>query len=116
MVYSPKLTFVANGNNSTGVGLTLGKTIRFGSLEFTADRFSNLSLYPVGNDLGVIFVGMVHSGPPFVHTMHKESSNKGDTTLGGVGSSRLPGPRWCNVVILIAPSPPHHHWRMLRRF
>jgi hypothetical protein len=45
---------------------------------------------------------MVHSGPPFVHTMHKESTNDGDTALGGGGSSRLPGPRGCNVVTLIA--------------
>jgi hypothetical protein len=44
MVYSPKLTFVTNGNNSIDVGLALGKTIRFGSLKFTADCFSNLSL------------------------------------------------------------------------
>jgi hypothetical protein len=116
MVYSPKLTFISNGNNLTDVGLTLGKTIRFGSLEFTADHFSNLSLYPVGNDSGAVFVGMVHSGLSFVHTMHKESSNEGDTALGRGGSSRLPGPRGCNVVVLIAPSPPHHCWRTLRRF
>jgi hypothetical protein len=44
MVQSPKLTFVANGNNLTGVGLTLGETICFGSSEFTVDRFVNKSL------------------------------------------------------------------------
>jgi hypothetical protein len=44
MVQSPKLTFVANGNNLTGVGLTLGETICFGSLEFTVDHFVNESL------------------------------------------------------------------------
>jgi hypothetical protein len=118
MVYSPKLTFVANNNNSIGVGLTLGKTIRFGSLKFIADRFSNLSLYLEGNHSGVVFVGMVHSGLSFVHTMNKESSNDGDTALGGGvgGSSRLPGPRGCNVVTLIALSPPHRRRRTLRRF
>jgi hypothetical protein len=42
-----------------------------------------LSLYPEGNDSDVVFIGMVHSGPPFVHTMHKESSNEGDAALGG---------------------------------
>jgi hypothetical protein len=107
MVYSPKLTFVANNNNSIGVGLTLGKTI------------SNLSLYLEGNHSGVVFVGMVHSGLSFVHTMNKESSNEGDTALGGGGvggSSRLPGPRGCNVVTLIALSPPHRRRRTLRRF
>jgi hypothetical protein len=91
MVYSPKLTFVANNNNSIGVGLTLGKTIRFGSLKFIADRFSNLSLYLEGNHSGVVFVGMVHSGLSFVHTMNKESSNEGDTALGG-GELQTPRP------------------------
>jgi hypothetical protein len=50
MVYSPKLTFIANINNLTNVGLTLGETICFGSFEFTADRFGNLSLSLEGND------------------------------------------------------------------
>jgi hypothetical protein len=60
MVHPLKLTFVANNNNLTGVGLTLGETICIGSLEFTADCFSNMSLSLEGNDLGAIFVGMVH--------------------------------------------------------
>jgi hypothetical protein len=38
MVYSPKLSFVANGSNLTGIGLALGKTICFYSLEFTIDH------------------------------------------------------------------------------
>jgi hypothetical protein len=44
MVYSPKLTSIANHNNPIGVGLAPGETIFFGSLEFTADRFGRLSL------------------------------------------------------------------------
>jgi hypothetical protein len=48
MVYSSKLSFVANSNNPTGVGLAPAKTICFGSLEFTADRFGHLSLSPHG--------------------------------------------------------------------
>jgi hypothetical protein len=35
MVYSPKLSFVANDNNPTGVGLAPGETIHFDSLKFT---------------------------------------------------------------------------------
>jgi hypothetical protein len=57
MVYSLKLTFIANGNNWTGVGLFPSETIWFGSLEFTVDRFSNLSLSPEGNDSGIVFIG-----------------------------------------------------------
>jgi hypothetical protein len=34
MVYLLKLTFVANGNNLTSIGLTPDETICFGSLEF----------------------------------------------------------------------------------
>jgi hypothetical protein len=44
MVPSLKLSFVANGDNSTGVGLDPGHTIHFGSLEFTTDRLIRLSL------------------------------------------------------------------------
>jgi hypothetical protein len=35
MVYSLKLSFMANGSNPTGVGLTSGETIFFSNLEFT---------------------------------------------------------------------------------
>jgi hypothetical protein len=50
MVISPKLSFFANSNNPTGVGLTLGETIRFASLEFTIDRLGRLSLSPEEGD------------------------------------------------------------------
>jgi hypothetical protein len=62
MIHSPKLIVVANGEHQTGVGFTLGETIRFEGLEFIADRFSSLSLSPEGKDLSVVFMGMVHSG------------------------------------------------------
>jgi hypothetical protein len=48
MVYSPILTFVANGNNPTGVEFTPTKTICYGSLKFTTDRFGNMSLFSRG--------------------------------------------------------------------
>jgi hypothetical protein len=113
MIYSPKLTFVANGNNSTDVELAPDETIWFESLLFTTDRFGNLSLSPEGNDSGVIVVGMVHSGPPFVPIIHEESSNEGNAASGGGGSSKLLDPRWCNMVTPIAPSPPRHRQRTL---
>jgi hypothetical protein len=105
MVISPKFSFVANSNNPTGVGLTLSETIRFASLEFTVDRLGRLSLSPEEGDSGAIFIGMVHSGLPSLHTALKNSSDEGGTALGARGSSGSPGPRECNVVILIVPIP-----------
>jgi hypothetical protein len=90
MVYSLKLTFVANGNNSTSVELTPGETIWFGSLEFTIDHFSNLSLSLKGNDSGVVFIGMVHSGPPSMHTIHEVSFDEGDAASGSGGELQTP--------------------------
>jgi hypothetical protein len=46
MVPSPKLLFITNNNNPTDIGLALGSTIHFDSLEFTADRLGHLSLSP----------------------------------------------------------------------
>jgi hypothetical protein len=54
MVPSLKLSFVANGNNPTGVGLTPGGTIHFGSLDSTIDRHGRLSLSPQGWDANAI--------------------------------------------------------------
>jgi hypothetical protein len=64
IVYSSKLSFVANGNNSIDFSLALGETICFSSLEFTADYFKRLSLSPEEDNSGAIFIGMVHSGSP----------------------------------------------------
>jgi hypothetical protein len=103
MVYSLKLAFVANDNNLTSVGLIPGETICFGSLEFIADHFDNLSFSPEMNDSGVVFVGMVQNRSPFVHTILEKSSNEGDTALVEGGSSGFPDPRGCNVVTPTAP-------------
>jgi hypothetical protein len=69
MVYSLKLTFIANRNNLTDVGLVPGETICFSSLEFTANCFGHLNLSLEGDDLGFIFIGMMHSGSPSLHTI-----------------------------------------------
>jgi hypothetical protein len=76
MVYSPKLSCGANGSNSIGIGLSPGETILFDSLEFTTERLGRLSLSPMEGDSGTIFIVMVHSGSPSLHTTVEDSSNK----------------------------------------
>jgi hypothetical protein len=97
MVPSPKLSFIANGNNLTGIGLTLGSTNRFGSMEFTA-CLGHQSLSPYEWDSSAIFIGMVNSGSPSLHTALEESFGKDGATSGVRGSSGSPGPQGCNVV------------------
>jgi hypothetical protein len=92
MVPPQKVSFVANGNNPANIGLTLGSTIYFGSLEFTTDHLGRLSLSPMEGDSSAIFVGMVHSGMPSLHTTLEETSDKDGATLGTRGSSESPGP------------------------
>jgi hypothetical protein len=103
MVYSLKLTFVANGNNPTDVGLAPGKKIYFESLEFIIDRFDRLILSPEGEDSDAVFVGMVHNGWPSLYNTLKEFSDEGNTTSSEVESSGLPVTRGCNVVTPIIP-------------
>jgi hypothetical protein len=93
LVHSPKPTLVANGSNLAGVGFTVGETICFGSLEFITVRIGNLSLSPEENDSGAVFIGMVHSRSPSLHTIIMESFDEGDTASGGWGSSSFPGPQ-----------------------
>jgi hypothetical protein len=103
MVYSLKLTIVANGNNPTNVGLTSGETICFGSLEFIIDRFGNPSLSLKGNDSDAMFVGMLHRGSSSLCTILEESSDKGDTTSAGGGGLRFLVLRGYNVVTTTIP-------------
>jgi hypothetical protein len=103
IVYSLKLSFIANGNNLTIVGLTPGETIRFGSLEFTIDCLGHQSLSSEESDSVAIFVGMVHNGPLSLHTTLKDSSSEGGATSCAGGSSKSPGHRGCNVVTLTVP-------------
>jgi hypothetical protein len=91
MVPSLKLCFLANINNPTSLGLALGRTIDFGSLEFTADCLGRLSLSPQEGDSSTIFIGMVHSRTPSLHTTLEETFDEDSATSGTEGSSRSPG-------------------------
>jgi hypothetical protein len=102
MVYSPKLSFVANGNNLTGGGLAASETICFGSLEFIVDTLSRLSLSFEESDSGAIFVGMVHSGSPSLDTTLEVSSGEG-SAISSAGGTPNPQPRGCNVVTPTVP-------------
>jgi hypothetical protein len=103
MVHSLRLTIVTDDNHQVGIGFTLGETRHFGSLEFIADHFSNLSLSPEWNDSGAAFVGMAHSGSPSLHTIFKESADEDDTTSSGGGNSGFPISRGCNMLTLTIP-------------
>jgi hypothetical protein len=80
MVYSLKLSRIANCNNPISVSLARSETICFDSLEFTTERFGHLSLPLEGGDSGIVFIGMVLSGLPSLHTI-PESADEGDAAL-----------------------------------
>jgi hypothetical protein len=86
MFPSPKLSFFANGNNSTDVGLTLGETIRFGSSEFTADCLDSLSLPHKEHDSCAFFIRMVHNGSPSLRIALGDSSDEDSATSGTGGA------------------------------
>jgi hypothetical protein len=88
--FDGSLIIIADGESLTDVGATHSETIHFGSLEFIADHFGNLSLSDEGKVSGGVFVGMTHSGLLSLHTILKESASEGDTTSSGVGSSSFP--------------------------
>jgi hypothetical protein len=92
MVTSPKLPFVTNGDNLTGIGLTLGETSHFDSLEFTANHLGRLSVSPYEGDSSAIFVGMVHSGSSSLHTILQDFSDEGDTASGAGEALDPPAP------------------------
>jgi hypothetical protein len=79
MVYSSKFTIIVDGKHQISVGLALGKTIHFGSLEFIAERIDDLSLFAKGDSSGTIFMGMAHKGTPLLHTILEDSTNEFDT-------------------------------------
>jgi hypothetical protein len=63
-VPSSVLVIAADGECLSCGGFSLGETICFGGLEFIADRFSGLSLSPMGDGSDAIIMGSACGGPP----------------------------------------------------
>jgi hypothetical protein len=98
-----KWTTRLRSDKTIDTGFALGETIRFGSLEFIANRFSSLGLSPEGNDSGTVFVGTVHSGSSSLHTILEEFANVDDTTSSGGGTPHISRMQRCD------PAYPHHN-------
>jgi hypothetical protein len=103
MDHLPKLTIGTDSSNLFDIGLAWGETIRSEKPEFIADHFNYLSLSPKGDDSGIVFMGMAHSGSPSLYTIIEESTGKDDSASSQGGSSSFPISQGCNVVTPIIP-------------
>jgi hypothetical protein len=83
MVHSSKLVVITDGEHLTSVSFTHGETICFGSLEFSAECFGNLSLSDEGKVSCVVIMWMVHSRLQSLHTILEDSVDEGDTSSSG---------------------------------
>jgi hypothetical protein len=94
MVPSSKLAVAAGGKRLSCDDFSIGKTIRFRSLEFITDLFGGLSLSPMGDGSDAIIMGSAHSGPPSPQrTMMGDAVEGFPTTPDGGGRIDLPSPR-----------------------
>jgi hypothetical protein len=103
MVHLSKPAIVTDSNNMTGVRISGGEIIRFGTLEFITDHFRGLNFSPEGNDSGIVFMGMVHSGSPSLYAIVDESASEDNSASSDWGSSGFPLSRGCNVQTLTVP-------------
>jgi hypothetical protein len=104
MVHLPKPIVIISGNNLISIEFTWHKSIHCVRLEFITDCFEILSLSPEGNDSRVIFMGMVHSGSPSLHTILDESISEEESASSDMGTSGFPISQGCNVVTPVVPN------------
>jgi hypothetical protein len=91
MVHSFALTVSINGERLTCGGFSLCETVRFGSLEFIVDFFSDLSLSPNDNGSCVTFMGSPRSKPMTpLWAMIEDSTEEFFTASSREGGSGLP--------------------------
>jgi hypothetical protein len=94
MVPTLALTVATNGERLSCNVFSIGKTIRFGCLEFIADLFDGQSLSPIGDGSGATVMGSTRSRTPSpLWAMIGDSVEKFHTASDGEGRIDLISPR-----------------------
>jgi hypothetical protein len=93
MVLSLMLIVIVDGECLSCNVFSLGETIHFRSLEFTADRFGGLSLSPMGDGSSAAVMGSTHGETPSpLWAMTEDSIEEFDTASDKEGRINLPSP------------------------
>jgi hypothetical protein len=66
MVPSSTLIVSVDGERLSCDVFSLDETIHFGSLEFIANHFGGLRLFPMGDGSRAVVMGSTHGGTPFL--------------------------------------------------
>jgi hypothetical protein len=105
MVPSSSLTVAADGERLSCDVFSLGETIRFGRLEFIADRFSVLSLSPMGDGSGATIMGSTCGVTPSpLRAMIGDSIKEFHTASDKEGKIDLPSLRRHDTEASTAPA------------
>jgi hypothetical protein len=105
MAPSFALTVAADGEHLSCGGISLGETVRFGSLEFITDYFDGLSLSLKRDSSDAAFMGSTYCEPLSpLRAMIGDSTEEFHTALGGERGSDLPSPRRHDAGALPTPA------------
>jgi hypothetical protein len=105
MVPSSSIVIVANDERLMCSGFSLGEPVCLRNLEFIADYFSDLSLFPRRSDKGTISVGSTHRGAstPLWATI-EDSAEEYLTASSGEGGIDHLSPRRRSTGASLAPT------------